>query len=162
MQQVHLCSWWGLHTLKWLCLLLLCENREVSYHIGFAARGSWAGNMASPDVVPACPVTASGVIGSSVVHSKDLAYVCSLCIPSFWGCIMFLVCSAWVCFLLLQNIKPNLVCEKKGCYDQHVMLMSLCSTSAIPAYLPDKFPIWKPPSFYITLAIYYYIVYYLY
>lgn len=113
MQQVHLCSWWGLHTLKWLCLLLLCENREVSYHIGFAARGSWAENMASPDVVPACPVTASGVIGSSVVHSKDLAYVCSLCIPSFRGCIMFLVCSAWVCFLLLQNIKPNLVCEKK-------------------------------------------------
>lgn len=81
--------------------------------------------MASPDVVPACPVTASGVIGSSVIHAKNLAYACSLCIPSFWGCIMFLVCSAWVCFLLLQNIKPNLVCGKKSCYDQLVMLRFL-------------------------------------
>lgn len=81
--------------------------------IDFAARGSWGGNMASPDVVPVCPVTANGVIDTSVVHSKDLVYACSLCISSFRGCIMFLVCSAWVCFLLLQNFKPNLVCERK-------------------------------------------------
>lgn len=114
------------------CILLsgyasyYCVKTGKCPTIGFAARGSWGGNMASPDVVPVCPVTANGVIDTSVVHSKDLVYACSLCISSFRGCIIFLVCSAWVCFLLLQNIKPNLVCErKKGCYDQLVMLMFL-------------------------------------